>query len=117
MRLQEVLEYALDEITRAGYHNRLPAGVILTGGGALTPGAVELAREVFAMPARVGLPGEHLRGLADSLESPRMAVPAGLVLYGARQVTQSGALHGGGRHRPSAEKVLGPVKRWLQDFF
>ena len=38
MRLQEVLEYALDEITRAGYHQRLPAGVILTGGGALTPG-------------------------------------------------------------------------------
>ncbi len=34
MRLQEVLEYALDEITRAGYHQRLPAGVILTGGGA-----------------------------------------------------------------------------------
>ena len=86
MRLQEVLEYALDEITRAGYHQRLPAGVILTGGGALTPGIVELAREVFAMPARVGVPGQRLRGLADSVESPRMAVPAGLVLYGARQV-------------------------------
>ncbi|HEU4698051.1 MAG TPA: cell division protein FtsA [Gemmatimonadales bacterium] len=117
MRLQEVLEYALDEITRAGYHTRLPAGVILTGGGALTPGMVELAREVFAMPARVGVPGEHLRGLADSLESPRMAVPAGLVLYGARQVAQGGGLGHGGRRGPSAEKVLGPVKRWLQDFF
>ena len=27
MRLQEMLEYALDEITRSGYHQRLPAGV------------------------------------------------------------------------------------------
>ena len=59
MRLQEVLEYALDEMTRAGYHQRLPAGVILTGGGALTPGIVELAREVFAMPARCGIPGQR----------------------------------------------------------
>ena len=78
------------KMTRAGYHQRLPAGVILTGGGALTPGIVELAREVFAMPARIGMPGQRLRGLADSVESPRMAVPAGLVLYGARQVALSG---------------------------
>ena len=118
MRLQEVLEYALDEITRAGYHARLPAGVILTGGGALAPGIVELAREIFAMPARVGLPGDRLRGLADSLESPRMAVPAGLVLYGARQVALTGGFgHGTRRSSPAAEKVFGPVKRWLQDFF
>ena len=117
MRLQEVLEYALDEITRAGYHQRLPAGVIITGGGALAPGIVELAREVFAMPARCGVPGQRLRGLADSVESPRMAVPAGLVLYGARQVAVSGGLGTGGRKSPAVEKVLAPVRRWLQDFF
>ena len=38
MRLQEILEYALDEITRAGYHQRLPAGVVLTGGRRHGPG-------------------------------------------------------------------------------
>jgi cell division protein FtsA len=117
MRLQEVLEYALDEITRAGYHQRLPAGVIVTGGGALAPGIVELAREVFAMPARCGVPGQRLRGLADSVESPRMAVPAGLVLYGARQVSVSGGSGTGTRKSPAVEKVLAPVRRWLQDFF
>jgi cell division protein FtsA len=117
MRLQEVLEFALDEITRAGYHQRLPAGVIVTGGGALAPGIVELAREVFAMPARCGVPGQRLRGLADSVESPRMAVPAGLVLYGARQVAVSGGLGAGARKSPAVERVLAPVRRWLQDFF
>ena len=117
MRLQEVLEYAREEVTRAGYSERLPAGVVLTGGGALTPGMVELAREVFAMPARIGVPGQGLGGLADSVESPRMAVPAGLVLYGARQLAQGGFGTGSGRRSQSMEKVLGPVKRWLQDFF
>ena len=33
MRLQELLELALDEISRAGYRQRLAAGIILTGGG------------------------------------------------------------------------------------
>lgn len=116
LRLQEVLEYALDEVTRAGYHQRLPAGIILTGGGALTPGIVELAREVFALPCRVGVPGQGLRGLADSLESPRTAVAAGLALYGARQQILSGGT-GSGRRPQTLDKMLGPVKRWLQDFF
>jgi cell division protein FtsA len=116
MRMQEVLEYAADEITRAGFHQRLPAGVILTGGGAQAPGIVELAREVFAMPARTGVPGQHLRGLADSVESPAFAVPVGLALYGARQSLVSG-FGTGGRRSLGVDRYLAPVKRWLQDFF
>ena len=116
MRLQEVLELALDEISRAGYRQRLPAGIILTGGGAQAPGIVELAREVFALPVRVGTPGEGLTGLVDSVETPRMAVPVGLLLYGAKQVTATGGF-AAGRRAPAVDKVLGPVKRWLQDFF
>lgn len=115
MRMQEVLEYALDELSRAGYHQQLPAGVVLTGGGAQASGIVELAREVFAMPARTGVPGDGLTGLADSLASPRMAVPAGLVFYGARQELLQGG--GAGRRAPMVEKLLTPVKRWFQDFF
>ncbi|MEK6597547.1 MAG: cell division protein FtsA [Gemmatimonadota bacterium] len=117
LRLQEVLELAMGEVSRAGYQQHLPAGVILTGGGSLLPGVVELAREVFALPVRAGAPGQGLSGLVDSIESPRMAVPAGLLLYGARQVAL-GSSFGSGRGRsPAVEKVLGPVKRWLQDFF
>ena len=117
MRLQEVLEYALDEITRSGYHQRLPAGVVLTGGGAMATGIVELGREVFAMPVRVGIPRQALTGLADSVESPRMAVPAGLALYGARQLALGSGFGSGGRKGTQVEKYLAPVKRWLQDFF
>jgi cell division protein FtsA len=116
MRLQEVLELALDEVSRLGFRQRLPAGIVLTGGGAQAPGIVELAREVFALPVRVGTPGQGLTGLVDSVESPRMAVPAGLLLYGAKQVLASGS-YAAGRRAPAVEKVLGPVKRWLQDFF
>jgi cell division protein FtsA len=117
MRLQEVLELAMGEISKAGYHQHLPAGVVLTGGGSQLPGIVELAREVFALPVRLGAPGEGLSGLVDSVEAPRMAVPAGLVLYGARQITLGSGFGSGRGRSPAVEKVLGPVKRWLQDFF
>jgi cell division protein FtsA len=116
MRMQEVLELALDELSRTGYRQRLGAGIVLSGGGAQAPGIVELAREVFAMPVRVGKPGQGLSGLTDSVESPRMAVASGLVLYGAKEAMTGGGF-GSGRRSPAVEKVFGPVKRWLQDFF
>ncbi len=118
MRLQEVLELASDEVARAGWAMEgLPAGVVLTGGEAATPGMVELTRDVFASPVRIGIPADGLRGLVDGVASPGFAVPVGLALYGARQVALGGGFGAGGRSSPAVERVLGPVKRWLQDFF
>ena len=91
MRLQEILEYALDEITRAGYHQRLPAGIILTGGGALTPGHRRAGpRSLRDAGAGAGCRGRACAVWRTASRSPRMAVTAGLLLYGARQVTMSG---------------------------
>ena len=56
-------------------------------------------------------------GAADfvgQLLDPRTMV--GLVLYGARQMASSG-FGTGGRRPLGVDKYLGPVKRWLQDFF
>lgn len=119
MRLQEVLELAYDELTRAGWSMAaLPSGVVITGGGAAAPGMVELTRDVFAAPVRVGVPVDGLRGLVDRVGSPEFAVPVGLALYGARQVALGGGFGAGGKTSPAVERVLlGPVKRWLQDFF
>jgi len=118
MRIQEVAELAYDEVARAGYTmGALPGGVILSGAGAAAPGMVELVRDVFAAPVRLGIPAAGLRGLVDRVTFPACAVPVGLALYGARQVAFGGGFGAGGRNSPAVEKVLGPVKRWLQDFF
>ncbi|HEY8062375.1 MAG TPA: cell division protein FtsA [Gemmatimonadales bacterium] len=118
MRFQEVLELSFDEVTRAGWGMAgLPAGVVLSGAAAGTPGIVELARDVFAAPVRVGVPAAGLRGLVDRVASPGLAVPVGLALWGARQVATGSGFGAGGKSSPAVERVLGPVKRWLQDFF
>ena len=118
MRLQEVLELAFDEVARSGWAMAgLPGGVVLTGAAAVTPGMVELTRDVFAAPVRIGVPADGLRGLTDRVASPGFAVPVGLALYGARQVALGGGFGAGGRTSPAVERMFAPVKRWLQDFF
>jgi cell division protein FtsA len=115
-RVDEIFQLVAREFERAGYGaGRLPAGVVLTGGTAHLPGMVELAREAFAVPVRAGHPELGISGLVDSVQAPRYAVPVGLVLYAARKAAQGvapGVLFGGAR-----DKLFGPLKRWLQDFF
>jgi cell division protein FtsA len=117
MRLQEILELAADDLNRAGFRQRLGSGVVLTGGGARAPGIVDLAREVMALPVRVGVPEPGLAGLVDRVQTPRAAVVSGLLLYGAKQMLQTGGFGTVARRSPSVDRVIGPVKRWLQDFF
>lgn len=109
-RLDEILGLVADQIEASGYLGRLPAGVILTGGGAQLTNIVELARDVFAMPVRRGIPERGISGLVDSVQAPRYAVPVGLMLYGARRRVYAES------HGPLG-RYWAPIKRWLQDFF
>ena len=111
-RLDEILGLVQQEIEKTGFTGNLPAGVVVTGGGAHQPGIVELAREVFATPARVGMPKRGISGLVDSVQAPRYAVAAGLLLYAAGHFLESE-----GAKQSGVGKFFGPMKRWLQDFF
>ncbi|MFH1568444.1 MAG: cell division protein FtsA, partial [Gemmatimonadota bacterium] len=79
-RMEEILVMARSEIETEA--QGLSAGVVLTGGGALIEGAVELAEEVFQCPVRLGAPA-GLGGLGETLDSPVYATAAGLVLLAA----------------------------------
>ncbi|MBI1967118.1 MAG: cell division protein FtsA [Gemmatimonadetes bacterium] len=117
-RVDEVFQLVGREFERAGYAGgRLPAGVVLTGGTAHLPGMVELAREAFAVPVRTGTPELGISGLVDSVQAPRYAVPVGLVLYAARKVAQGAAPGGLLVGGAGVDRWIGPLKRWLQDFF
>src|SRR5450759_5006659 len=95
-RTSEIYELAVRDIEDAGYLKKLAAGVVITGGVAAMPGMAELANEVFGVGARIGMPGEFLGGLADSVQAPRFATSVGLVQYGAGRLAQ-GMLVGKGK--------------------
>ena len=116
-RVNEIFDLVAREIERAGFDGRLPAGVVLTGGTTHMPGMVELAREAFAMPVRAGTPEQSISGLVDSVQAPRYAVAAGLVLYAARRLAQGGPSSASMTGSDGVGRLFGPLKRWLQDFF
>ncbi|MBZ5695752.1 MAG: cell division protein FtsA [Acidobacteriia bacterium] len=89
-RAQELLMLIRDELRRGGLESQIPAGIVLTGGGARLRGLVEMAERVFNLPVRVATP----RGLAEMSEEvsqPEYSTAVGLVLYGARTRRLAGA--------------------------
>jgi cell division protein FtsA len=82
-RAQEFLALIRDEMRRAGLGSQIPAGFVLSGGGARLNGLLEMMEQAFHLPVRVAEP----RGLSDmpeQVEQPEYATVVGLVLYGAK---------------------------------
>lgn len=80
----ELLELVKDQIWKAVGSECLIAGAVLTGGGSMLNGMLELAEEVLDMPVRQGLP-LGIDGLSDDLSHPVYATAIGLVLCGAEE--------------------------------
>ena len=82
-RMTELFELARDAMHCNEMRKQLPAGIILTGGGALLPGAIELAQQVFGLPVHLGSP-TGMTGWADRVNSPKFATAVGLLHYARR---------------------------------
>ncbi len=83
-RATEMFEIIKDSIRDAGYLEKLPAGLVLTGGASQLQGMAELGRSVLGMPVRVGMPLPSLPifGLNRQLQSPAYATTVGLLAWG-----------------------------------
>lgn len=87
-RVSEIFELALQELKRVSPKSVLPAGIVLTGGGAMLPKIVELAKKETKLPCRIGLP-EGIEGLNGD---PTMSTAAGLILEAAESETDGGIM-------------------------
>ena len=83
-RAIEMFEIIQSKLESSGYYNKLPAGIVLTGGASQLPGLAELGREIFQMPVRIGAPAAHLpiTGLSRKMLTPSYATSIGLLLWG-----------------------------------
>jgi cell division protein FtsA len=81
-RLNEIFTMIGMEIKRSGYGGQTPAGVVVTGGGALTVGITDSAKRALAMPVRVGIP-VSIKGLIDEIEDTPFSTVVGLAIFGA----------------------------------
>jgi cell division protein FtsA len=87
-RAEEIVHIVRNEIRNAGCERQAGAGVVLTGGGALLRGFVELAEDILDLPVRIGTSAGFAPPLLDKmpqLMGPEFATVTGLVLYGDRK--------------------------------
>ena len=103
-RAVELLQHVAHETTRTQL--QIPSGVVLTGGGSMVRGMVEIAEQVFDAPTRNGiLRSEYFSGLAVQIQSPAWATACGLALSSMREQIREHSMGGKSATRRVAEWI------------
>ena len=112
-RLGEILELVRKELKKAHYEQRLPEGIVLTGGGARMRDLDKFVREALEMSVKVGVP-TGLSGVTEAIQRPEFAVAVGLMLISAendQNQTKKKALK-----KPKKNKEIGVLKKFFSKF-
>ncbi len=118
-RLDEIFDLVVKELESIGKDQLLPAGAVLTGGGAHMPHIVEFAKDKLRLPVTIGQP-VNLLGVVDHVDDSSYATIIGLVLWAMESdnpqsfIGNSGAISliGSGAKEVS-EKVRNIFSRFL----
>ena len=77
-RVLEVFDLVNKELRKISRQGRLPAGIVLTGGGAMLPGIKELVKKELKLSCRIGL----AQGFSGFQTDPSLSTLYGLILEG-----------------------------------
>lgn len=115
-RLNEIFTMVRLELDKVGLANRVPSGVVVTGGGAETVDVEDAARRMLSLPVRIGKP-KGVGGLIDDVITPSFATCVGLIIYGANLAPREGLTSFGKRiklpGKGLAQKLIDAVKNLL----
>jgi cell division protein FtsA len=79
-RARELMYYIKESLRQGGVVEALGAGCVLTGGGALLPGMLDITESQLRVPARTGMP-VRLSQMPGELVHPGFATSIGMLLY------------------------------------
>lgn len=118
LRMRELFILVDNEIRSAGFKNKIKAGMVLTGGGSLLKGCMELSEDVFGVPTRIGLPQEMGAKLPQEIETPEFATVMGLLrgAPGSKIEGQQGSFgKGHDRKITKAATLFNKVKQFFDE--
>ena len=82
-RARELLYFVKESLRQGAVVDALGAGCVLTGGGAMLPGMLDVTESQLRVPARTGLP-VRLSQMPGELVHPGFATAIGMLLYAHR---------------------------------
>ena len=101
-RGEEIFDKIDAELKKVNRSGKLPAGIILTGGGSKLNGMVEAAKKRLRLPASLGTP-LSVTSAIDKVNDPAFSTAIGLVLWG----TQVAGQHSGRGFGQFFQKIPG----------
>ncbi len=105
-RMEEIFAMVRDTIVAKTNLTQLSGNIVLTGGGALMEGVVELAQDIFQTTAvRIGT-CSNLGGIEESYRTPDFATAVGLVLVNKNEI---GKKSGKGKYTDEGDSESGNV--------
>ena len=113
-RMSEIFELVDMEIRASGFHDKLHAGIVLTGGGAKLKHVPQLAEYITGIDARIGEPIERLSNNFDpELRHPLYATGIGLCEMGFQYGGTTKTTKGRKKWPFGIEGPFTNLKEWL----
>ncbi|MBE0655623.1 MAG: cell division protein FtsA [Bacteroidales bacterium] len=82
-RMEEIIDAVMFEVENSGYMDKLSAGIVITGGGALLRHLPQLVKFKTGMDVRIGYPNERLvKESHGEVNQPMYSTSIGLLLKG-----------------------------------
>ena len=78
--MEEIFDHVNNELKKINRDGKLPAGVVLTGGGANLPGVADFVKKHLRLPVVIGVP-ENVTTIIDRVDNPGYATCVGLILW------------------------------------
>ena len=113
-RYEELFSLVKNELIHSGFEQKIPSGIVITGGGANVRGAIELAEACFDMPVRHGC-ARKIAGLAEAAANSALATSVGLLLHGYKQQYETN--YNSPILTMSTKNIWTRMKTWFQGNF
>jgi cell division protein FtsA len=111
-RMEEIFSLVARELKKGHLTEMLSAGVIITGGAAQLEGSLELAEQIFDLPAKLGTPLQF-ENSAEITPGPAFSTGVGLIHYAMARSEV-----GGHRSKPRpGGRALDKIRKWLNEYF
>lgn len=111
-RVEEILGKIDKELKKIDRSGRLPAGIILTGGGSKLNGLVDMAKSELRLPASLGYP-VNVSSITDRTNDIAFSTAVGLVLWG-HHLSDSSRTRSGIAGKFSDMQVGSKIKKLLK---
>jgi cell division protein FtsA len=112
-RLEEIFGFIFDQIEDNGFKNTIPAGIVLTGGGAQTILAKEICSDIIPLPVRIADP-PRLGGLVDDITNPAFSSTIGTILFFQNIKTNPKNSSSSKKLKVSFDGIFGRLKSFIE---